>query len=410
MKDSRLRSGDLTQINARPSSSAAVRGSSLDTHQRHRVMAVKVDIDWRSDADRALFQRLRDLAWQAAHYRNWFIRSKVAAAMGWKSDFHQTNGIEKEIRSTKKGELSGAAYSAAEREVASSWTRDHKRILAGQPLPEWSPAAALSVRGHKKKNESGVRLETEDTRYIAYVQVQNKDCEGGSWLRLPLAKHTERDEYHGDTLRRMVNWETPIEKATIHLKRHGIVLRLTYSIPVALPAVGNRVATLGPVEKDGRLHLRTETQTKDYTSKLYTITERKNAWDLTRRRVLAQIGWRKGHARTKRRVLERLSWDNWLQTYLHVWSREITEWLHSQGVGTLKVQSIENGDWPAHKFVAQLKYKCEDYRIALEEGANLEAASSDRAMKSAVRKLKKDVQTRNRALRDLTHNLKEKQA
>ena len=251
-----------------------------------------------------------------------------------------------------------------------------------------------------------MRLETEDGQYVAYLRAKATVNAGDGWIRVPLAKHTDRDEHQGDTLRGMVAWSIPIKKATVHVGKHGIVLRLTYRVPVVLPRMGERVATLGPVERDGRLHLRTETQTKDYTSRLATVLKRKDDWDLIRRRVLAQIGRRKGHARAKRKALANLDWADWLHTYIHTWTREIADWCNTQGVGRVNVVEIDTGGWPAYKFVQQLTYKCEDYGMEVREGADVSAESSERAAKAAIRKQQTKAARRRDALVELTHQLK----
>lgn len=383
-----------------------------------RVLAVKLEFDWAKEADKALFQRLRDLSWQAARYRNGFVRRLWAEAMGWrvaggtegesplepaKTDEH---GITKQGRQAEKGELSGAAYSAAEREAAGAWQRDCRKIMAGQPLPEWKPTAALSIRGHKLKRESGVRLEVEADQYVAYLSAQSRDSPGGCWLRLPIAKHTRRDEYQGGVLNGMVNWSIPIAKASLQIKRHEIVLRLTYAITIPLPRFGDRVATLGPLEKDGRLHLRTELQTKDYTGKMAAVLSRKDGWDKIRRRVMCQIGRKHGHARAKREKLAEItSFGEWMRDYSHSWTRQIVDWCESQGVGTIRVVQIDTGDWPAYQFVRQLRYKAEAIGMRVVEGADMEAESSERAAESIVRKQAKAVKRRTEAVRELSHQL-----
>lgn len=374
------------------------------------MLRVKVEIDWRDEDSKALYGRLRDLGWMAAHYRNSQSIAKLAQQRGWRVDpaSADKNDISKQIRQAEKGELSGDVYSCVEQEVRGAWSRDAKKILAGQPVPIWKPNAALSVTGKEKHQDSGIRLERNGSRYILHLRAQSQHSPEGAWLDLPIAKHTKRDEWQGPILDRMVTWEIPIKKVTIRVKPHGIVAALSYAENrPALPPPGRRVATLGPVESDGRLHLRTETQKKDYTSKLVDLRGRKDDWDLIRRRVLSQIGWRKGHARIKREVLARLTWDDWLSDHLHRWTREIVDWCVSQGVGTIQVVQIETDDWPAYRFVQMLRYKAEDAGIEVIDGASLESDSAHRAAKSAVSKRTKKAKRRRDAVRELTHQLGE---
>lgn len=373
-----------------------------------RTLAIKVDINWRDPESKLLYQRLRDLGWQAARYRNGVIRRSWAELQNWREveRADDPHGVSKTWRQDGKGELSGAAYSAAEREVRAVWQRECKRVLAGAPLPEWKPDAALSVRGHKNKSESGIRLELEKAQYIAYLQAQSKDSPGGCWLRLPIAKHTRRDEWQGEILNQMISWETPISKATVQVKRNGIMLRLSYSREAPLPVMGERVAILGPLGANGRLSLRTECQTKDYTARLANILAKKDSWDLIRRRVMAQIGRRHGHARLKREMLARLSWDNWLHTYLHTWSREVIQWLATQGVGLIRIDSIESGDWPAAKFVSLLTYKAEEAGMRVTTGAaEADEAAGQRAFKAPITRAGNQQRKRREALRELVHQL-----
>jgi len=44
--------------------------ASTGERQTTRVLALKVEIDWRREESKALYTRLRDLGWMAAHYRN----------------------------------------------------------------------------------------------------------------------------------------------------------------------------------------------------------------------------------------------------------------------------------------------------------------------------------------------------
>jgi hypothetical protein len=418
------------QAVSRPSQTTVFRGSgqksgeefgadaNLTGKGRERVLAVKVEINWGgSDATanggaldgKQLYNRLRDLGWQAARYRNIYAQRLYAERMGWRKEPEKEDphDLTKQARATEKGELSGAAYSAAEREVTAAFTRDIRRILAGQPIPTWRPTSALTVRGHKKKADSGIRLEIENDCFVAYLAAQSQHSQGGCWLRLPIAKNTRRDEYQGELLQRMVSWAVPILKAGIQIKQHGVILRLTYRMEKPpLPPMGERIATLGPATNDGRLLLRTESQTRDYSSKLATVLRRKDEWDLIRRRALAQIGWRRGQARAKRRALARLSWDDWLQSYLHTWSRDLVSWSVSQGVGTIRLESISTGDWPADRLKQMIQYKAADFGIKVVEGADIASESGMRSAEATIRKQQRRITKRRQAERELEHQLR----
>lgn len=382
----------------------SVAASELNLQQR--VLAVKVELNWENPESKQLFQSVRDLSWIAARYRNGFLRRRWAEAMGWtvpqqEDDKHS---VSKQGRANEK-DLGEPVKSCVEREVETVWKRHAKEVLAGRPIPEWKPTAALSLRGRKEKKESGIRLEIEGGRYVAYLRAFSKHTDGNSWLRLPIAGNTKRDEYQSPILDRMVSGKLPIAKATVQVKRSALILRFTYALEVVLPPLGKRVATLGPVTQDGRLYLRTELQTKDYTAKFGEILRKKDDWDGIRRRVMAQVGRRKGHARIKRELLARQSWDDWLHTYLHTWSRQIADWLKSQGVGTLQLQSIDTGDWPAFQFVELLKYKAAEYGIELVQSADIQTGSAYRSAKQELSRGRRRIQKRSAAVRELTHQL-----
>lgn len=381
-------------------------------HERQRVLAVKLDL--RGDEEK--YRLLQDLSFQAARFRNLFLRARWAEAKHLCVNPAQQipHDVTKWIRADEKQDLSGSAYSAAEREVAAVWTRHAKRILAGAPLPEWKPTAALSIRGHKNQAESGVRLSiTEDGKFLAHLQALGDKLPdgtkraGGSWLIIPVAAGTVKD-YQAEMLRQMVTNEVPIRKGTVIIKpgKHEVILRLCYALTIPLPRFGNRVATLGPIDR-GRLFLRTECDTRDFSGRLHTVLTHKEDWDLIRRRAMAQIGRAKGSARTKRKVLGHLSWDDWLGTFLHTWSREIINWLHGQGVAKLRIVGLEAADWPIFRFTSMLKDKGEVLGIEILREANLADPSTERAVKGEIRKQRRKATKAGKAIRELTHQRRE---
>jgi hypothetical protein len=367
---------------------------------------VKLEFDWKDPESKATYSLLRDLSWRAAQYRNDYVRAFWAESVGYRVDpeHKDKHDITKQVRANQP-KLSSAVYCACENEALAVWKREAKRVMAGKPIPEWRTTASLAIRGNRKKSDSGVRIELENDQFVAYLSLRSVDSPGGCWIRLPVAKNTRRDEHQGDLLLSMISWETAIKKATLEIEPHGVTLRLTYEKKYHLPTMGNRVATLGPLMPDGRLSLRTETQRKDFTSIITSIASRKTNWDLIRRRIVAQIGWRKGHAKAKRQVLARMSWDDWLQTRLHTWSHDIIEWLVTQGVAKLQIQSIANGDWPADRLIHQLTYKGADQGISVVVDAELSTESGYRAAKAEVAKVSKKVTKRARAERELLHQL-----
>lgn len=382
---------------------------------RQRVLTVKLYLKLKQPADKELYRRLVELSWQAMQYGNNCLRSWWAETAGLRID--PTKGdphdISKHVRRHEKGELSGAAYSAVERETRGLVMRHGKRVLAGAPLPEFRIGKALAVRGHSRSiKESGVRLTFEHGQFVAHLQLQAATAPGGSWLVIPLAKHTSLDDYQAPMLHRMCSWETPIRKAslTIQRERGRVLLHLTYANEIDLPAVGERVATLGPTSREGmRLLLRTELETKDYSAKLATILARKRDWDGIRRRVMTQVGRRQGHARIKREALSRLTWEDWLDTYLHQWSFEMIAWCKTQGVGRLTLAPLGGGDWPADRLKQQLKYKGEDLGIVVDEMADASDAATARSLKQEASRQRRRSKKLGDSIREIQHQLNTKE-
>lgn len=382
--------------------------------ERQRTLTIKLSPDDKT------WRRLRELGWQSDQYRNHFAFALTAQAAGLCVDPEkgETNDVTKHIRRFEKGELSGAAYSSAEREVSGFFSRKEStatgkqvseriKVLAGKALPQWR-GGALSIRGHKNKAESGVRLEVEKGNFIIHLQAQAHTCEGGSWIKVVVAGGVEIRDWQAPLLRQMVTWDVPIRKAIVTFKpRKGkTLLRLSYHFDIPIPEVGERVATLGP-SNGLRLFLRTETQSFEYSQKLFLMKDHKDKWDAIRRRMMAQIGSRKGKARAKRKKLALISTKDWFRTFLHQWSREIVEVCREQGVGKIVVAPIANLDWPAFQFVQYLKYKAGDYGMSVVGSveASMEDASTKRAVKHEVRRETAKAKRQVDAVRTLRHEI-----
>jgi hypothetical protein len=378
------------------------------TRTVQRVLALRAALDWSNPQHRELYRELRDLGWQAAHYRNMMLRAKWAQAYGWTAPSAPDDnaGPSKEVRQREKGELSGDAYSAAEMEVQAVWSREAKRILAGAPLPEWRPDAALSVTGKAKRDDSGVRLIMSDGQYIVRLRARSNKDPRGSWIAIPIKRGTARDDYQGPILEQMLTWQIPIKKATVHVERKGITVRITYPLTLpALPPPGQRRAVIS-VTHDGRFLIRTETQTRDDTRRYQHLLKRADDWDLIRRRAMAQIGRCKGHARRKRQAIARLGWHEWVRDYLHRWTADIVQWCRSQLVGTIEIAEIGSLTWPAAEFRQQLSYKAEEYNITVTTGAGVTTEPGERAAECELRRRSARAKKLRDALRELEYQLK----
>ena len=371
--------------------SAAARPSPVP-HTVTRTLAVKLELDVPT------FRRLRDLSWQAARYGNLSLRAlwAEAAQLRVRPEAGDPHDVSKWIRHEEKQELSTAAYAAIEREAFALWRRHARRIQAGAPLPEFQVGKALAVR------KDGVRLLHDSGHFTALLTVQARTCPGGARLRLPIAHGTIKD-HQAPLLLAMVARDIPITKATLVLKpgRAQVLLRLAYPRTTLLPPHGARVATLGPIDGH-RLMLRTETQTRDYSGRLHTVLTRKEQWEGIRRRAARQIGRHRGAARTKRRVLAQLSWDDWLTTFLHQWSRELLTWCQGQGVATLRLVGLEGADWPAFRFIQMLTSKGQELGLTITTEADLADASTSRMVSGEIRRRRRRTSKVAQALRTLT--------
>jgi len=376
------------------------------TERKKRVRVLTVKIAPSTEQ----WQRLRELAWQAMQYKNAFIRARWAESVGLRVDPAKgdSHDVSKHIRRMEKGELSAAVYASLEREVQALVTRDWKKILAGAPLPQWRQADSLSVRGPGTASLAEpagfARIVEKDGKFFADLPLNSKDSGHAVHMEIPLAGGTEIDDFQAPLLKSMAACKTVVGKMIVcfNVKRGRTLLRISYEQQYDLPPVGKRVATLGPLDKTGRLLLRNETQTVDFTAKLAHIRKMADDWDLIRRRVACQIGRRRGHARAKRRKFAELSPDGWFHDQLHQWSRQVVTWCAGQGVGRLVVLDLGSGLWAAHKFVEQLKYKGEDAGVAVEAVASLEDASTDRAAKNIAKKEQAKARRLQKAVRTVT--------
>jgi len=375
-----------------------------------RILAVKLDFrdDWK------LFDRLKELSWQAARYKNLFLRAKWAEAKNLKVDPKKDipHDVTKWIRHDEKMDLSGGVYAAAEKEVNTTWGKFAKRILAGAPLPEYRVNGALEIRGHFNRNESSVRLSKDGERYLTHLQLLSEKLPDGTkrpegtWLEIPVALGTAKD-YQAELIDRMVTGEVPIKWANISIKpeRHQVILRLVYPLPIQVSEFGKRKATLGPIGANKRLWLRTEYESRDFTGRLHTLLERKDSWEDTRRRVLCQIGRRKGSARRKRNLLANMTWDGWLSNWLHTWSREIIDWLKTQGIGDLTIVGLEAADWPAYRFTQMLKDKGDLVGMIVHTEADLADPATERAVKREIQRKRRKATKAAKAIQELDHQM-----
>jgi len=94
-----------------------------------------------------------------------------------------------------------------------------------------------------------------------------------------------------------------------------------------------------------------------------------------------------------------------MTTYIHSWTRQVADWCYSQGVGTIRIESIDTGDWPAYKFIQLLSYKAQELGITISQGADVREKSGERAIKSIVTARQRKARRRTKAVRELQHQL-----
>lgn len=329
------------------------------------------------------WKRLRDLAWQAMQYKNYCMRALWAQSVGLRIDPTKgdKNDITKFVRKHEKGELSAAAYDAAETEVKSAWQRDGKKIMAGAPWSQWRQNDSIAIR------DTGIVISKNGDGYQIKLNVQNKDCEGGCGMTIPFAEGTHLDKFISGLLDEIIAGKVKAARATVVFKpnRGKTLIKIAYNKTIVVPPMGKRVATVSNI--NGRFMLRCELAQIDFTAKLTTFALRKQQWDAIRRRVTCQIGKRRGHARAKRKAFERVHFDDWAKTHLHQWTAEIIDWCMAHGVGVITIVDLNGGDWPAHLFEAFLKYKGNDSGIQVSsESATLADASTERMASAEIKK------------------------
>lgn len=370
-----------------------------------RILTVKLE---RLDSE--MWRFLRDIASDQARYRNCMAVAQVAQARGFVVDpaRDEKNQTLKKTRRESKGCLSGDAYVAAESEVDGALKRERKRIIAGYaPIPQWRWNNVLTIRGDADSKDSGVHVEQVGARFALALRVASKNDPRGNHVRLPIVAGKAIKQYQAGLLIRMMRWEVPIRKATLVFKptRGEVEAKLSYRKEIELPAMGQRVATLHQFKGQfgPRLVLRTETEERDYTQKLATFRHRKDNWDAMRRRMTAQIGRCRGSARLKRKRIASIRFPEWTKTWLHQWSRELVDWCKSQGIGTIRLLNVGNGDWPAHQFESFVSYKAEELGMTVTgmEEADITEAATGRAATSEVKRRQRRAKKVREALRTL---------
>jgi len=368
-----------------------------------RMLKVQRTIALKCEFEPADWKRLRELAWQAMSYRNWFALATWAQMMKLRAPTDDDKNVSIFVRARYKGELSSAVYSALENDVAAKLSGTlGRQVMAGSPVPQFRHADAISVR------DRGIKITEDVNGFALRLSVQSEDCEGGTGITLRVAKGVQVDDYLEPILHGMATGTIQPRLCTLRMQfeRYRITALIAFARDIPLPPVGERVAQLGIVNTtDKRLVLRTETRTIDYTHKLTTLLARKQDWDGLRRRIMKQIGRRKHGARTKREELATGTFEDWCKNHLHTWAAEIIDWCASQGVGKLVIADTAGGDWPAFQLAQYLKYKGDQAGMVVAglEAASLEDGATERTIKAEVKKRQRRARKLGDAIREIQH-------
>jgi len=216
-------------------------------------------------------------------------------------------------------------------------------------------------------------------------------------------------------LARMLTWDVPITKCVLVFrpKRGDLVAHLAYEDTIDLPAMGSRVATLGPILRGkDKLTLRADGVDPpfDLSSWLFELRKMKDTYDGTARRLRYSVGRGNGSARTlRRKFVDYGKYAKYAKQQCHVASKRIIGWCQSAGVGKLVVLSITDQDWPAYDLVQKLTYKGAAVNITVvdESGASLADASTDRAVTAPIKTAQRKAKRVREAVRTLTHEYEE---
>ena len=103
-----------------------------------------------------------------------------------------------------------------------------------------------------------------------------------------------------------------------------------------------------------------------------------------------------------------MTWQDWLNTYLHQKSFEIISWLRGQGIGHLTITGLEQEDWPVFKLKQMLTYKGEAAGLQVSEEESLEDPSMERAVKSEVRRQRRKATKVRTAIRELSRSVSDR--
>lgn len=354
--------------------------------------------------DDAVWRDLVDLAREGAAFANGIIAGWWAEAHGWQP---------KEGQSTFKdfkGRLSGDARVAIQGEAMGVWRRLKSRILRrDQRLPAFAADRGLVVRGRYASGPGGVRVQR--TGDGVEIRLLLRGADHGGWQTFAVwPSALVKDRYLAGLLDKMASGAYRCSKVTVQIdvKRRKLYALCAYDRPVPTRVSGDRTATLGPLEPDGSLLLRSAWQTRDFTRDLWEIREKKTHYEGIVRRFRRSVGRGPRWRQVYRRALPP-TYEAWATGKLHQMSAAMIAWCASAGVSTLTIRRIEDGDWPAHQLVTMLTYKAQHVGMAVEMAkAEPESVVDVRAEMGPVRKEMVKAKRVRQVARLVTDDLRER--
>lgn len=347
--------------------------------------------------------RLRDA--QAAQKMNRYSIQLFAERNGWRPPEDSTKDTLTKHGRMEKDDLSSSIYVACEKRVQNDWKRIGKRIWSGVQVPTYRKGCLPFDSGGRPENggNCGVKIiRTKDAGYAALLHITAKDSEGDNWIEVPISRRTEIDERRAELAAQFADGAKHVLSGQINFARDKVLLRVSFKVRRVVPKAGERVATVSEFG-DGRLLIRSEFESLDFSSRLYAVKQKKLHWDGISRRFSRRSSRSKGSARRHREKLDNHSFSRWASTEMHVWSRRIVEWAIKQHCGSIVIE-LTGGDWPAHDLIAKLKYKADEVGMKVTE-ASLEQRATDRAVKAAVAKRQRRAKKLGDAVRELNHQL-----
>lgn len=338
--------------------------------------------------DDAAWRDLLALARESAQLANRLMIAWAAEAFGWPRPKEPSAVVQ------FKGRLSGDAYTAVTGEAKGVWQRLRAKVLRGdQRLPTFASDRSLVVRGQYAGGKGGVRIEPRGADGFA-VRLLLLGKDHGGWSEFTVWESAIRkDRYLSSLLTRIASGDYRCSKVTLQIdvRRRKLYALCAYDRPVPARRSGQRSATLGPLEADGSLLLRSHGSTRDYSAEVWEIRSKKEHYEGILRRFRRSLGRGPDWRRKYRRALPP-SYDQWATGKLHQLSASMVAWLVAQGVSTLTIRPLGDGDWPAHKLETMLRYKCEQAGIVIsdhdettEAGIRADAGPARKEQKKATR-------------------------